>query len=697
MLHEESKTFARDLRSLFNEGTCVGLSDKQLLERFVTLGGQEAESAFSAIMERHGPMVLRTCLSVEQHDQNAQDAFQATFFILARRARWLWVRDSLGPWLHRVAYRVAVRSRVATAKRKEVELEGASLTTKSMADPPYLEFYPILHEELDRLPDRYRAPIVLCDLEERTHEEAATRLRCPIGTVKSRLSRGRERLRSRLVRRGLAPLVGSLGASFSSEAISAEIPHPLMETTIRVATRFLAERGIISASIGALIERTLMSMFLARIKALAATIVVVGVTTAAVGLVVSGYLLAEDRPTTSTPKEKAQGKSAGSNPRREELVPLDSDGALTVAFAPDGKSVAEAGFGGTIRLWDTTTGELRAEFEGSKRTVRSVCFASNGKILASSSDDLVIRLWSPSTGALIRTLPGLSESLPQSAPTALVTSIGLSPDGTSIALAGLVPSKRELKEHNYDIRLLDLDTGKIKWAHMGRGDSVMSLSFSPDGKSLATAGYFTVRIWDAQTGDLKATMPPTRHLIRKIAFSADSESLIEGGGNFSQGGGGASTSQVTMWDLSTGKVQKKVPAHLGPVLAIATSPDGRLIASGGSSGRTKDGTIEISGQVHPVRKSVSEIKLWDAATGQLIRTLDGDSGDVSSIAFSPDSQSLVFCDSSTVTLIKVETGEVERVLKRTTLKQREAQKVAPPTATPGNSETNARTKDTPGN
>ena len=139
------------------------------------------------------------------------DAFQATFLVLARKGGSLWVRDSLGPWLHRVACRAATRARAGAARRRALELRLAERQGGRTHDGDRDDLAAVLHEELDRLPDRYRVPIVLCDLEGRTCEEAARHLGCPIGTIGSRLVRGRERLRDRLRRRGLAPDAGVPG------------------------------------------------------------------------------------------------------------------------------------------------------------------------------------------------------------------------------------------------------------------------------------------------------------------------------------------------------------------------------------------------------------------------------------------------------------------------------------------------------
>jgi HlyD family secretion protein len=262
----------RSLRTIFDAGTVAGLTDGQLLERFATRSGSPAELAFAALVERHGPMVLRVCRN-HLGDHDAQDAFQATFLVLVRQARTLWVRDSLGPWLHRVAQRSARRARREARRRKAIEQAAAEqrAAREQPTCPDGDELGPLLHEEIDRLPERLRVPLVLCELEGRTQEEAARHLGCPVGTVKSRLARGRARLRQRLLRRGLAPALA--GPLVSIEAARAAVPAGLKELMITRLVADLAGKavpGAFPASVTALTEGVLRTMFLIKLKTIAA-------------------------------------------------------------------------------------------------------------------------------------------------------------------------------------------------------------------------------------------------------------------------------------------------------------------------------------------------------------------------------------------------------------------------------------------
>ena len=251
------------LDALWRAGAVADLTDGQLLERFATRGGETSEAAFAALVERHGAMVLRTCRSVLRDEHDAQDAFQATFLVLVRRGGGLWVRDSVGPWLHRVACRAALRARRDEERRKVRERRAAEMARHREVGPVGDGLRGVVQEEVDRLPDRYRVPIVLCDLEGRTYEEAARSLGCPVGTVKSRLARARDRLRSRLTSRGLAP---SAFATLA-DAARAAVPPALAESTIEAAARFLtAGPASVPASVAAIIQGVMRSMSLTRLK-----------------------------------------------------------------------------------------------------------------------------------------------------------------------------------------------------------------------------------------------------------------------------------------------------------------------------------------------------------------------------------------------------------------------------------------------
>ncbi|HEX3450642.1 MAG TPA: RNA polymerase sigma factor [Isosphaeraceae bacterium] len=273
----------RQLRTLYDVGTTQELTDGQLLERFATDRDQAAELAFGVLVERHGPMVLRVCRGVLADPHDTQDAFQATFLVLVRKARALWVRDSLGPWLHQVAYRTAACARSAIARRQRHERRAAR-PENVVGDEPAAELERLLHYEIDRLQERYRAPVVLCDLEGKSHEQAARHLGWPVGTVKSRLSRGRERLRSRLLKSGVSPNAGLIATALSFDGSMASIPAALVGSTDGAATRFLSSQTIVRGAAVLLAQGVIRSMFITQWLKTGSILLVVEAAVAGVGL-----------------------------------------------------------------------------------------------------------------------------------------------------------------------------------------------------------------------------------------------------------------------------------------------------------------------------------------------------------------------------------------------------------------------------
>ena len=314
----------RQLRTLFNIGAIRELTDGQLLERFATGRGEAAELAFAALVERHGPMVLRVCRGVLDDPHDSQDAFQATFLVLVAKVRALWVRDSLGPWLHQVAYRTASCARANAARRRRLEARAA----KGVEGRPEVvdDLGRVLHEEIDRLPERFRAPVVLCDLEGRTHEQAARHLGWPVGTVKSRQARARERLRDRLTRRGYAPGFGLLAASPKPDA---NLPLALVDSTTTAAIRFVATRALVPGSAAALAQGVIRSMIVIRWLKAASVLLALGAVGSGVGL------LAQDPKGEPGEVPKPEPKAeAGQNADRS-VVPV-KPGKLRVTVSERG-------------------------------------------------------------------------------------------------------------------------------------------------------------------------------------------------------------------------------------------------------------------------------------------------------------------------------------------------------------------------
>ena len=265
MASQQRTVGSRHLRTLLDVGLIGGLTDRQLLEQFSTGHREIAEAAFTTLVERHGPMVMRVCRGILGDSLNLHDSFQATFLVLVRKADSLRVPDSLGPWLHAVAFRVATKAKVAAARRKVHEIRAVE-AAEAKRDCDNGELWSTLHEEVDRLPPKYRAPIVLCYLEGLTQEGAATALGWPVGTVSGRLARAREMLRSRMVRRGLAPSAVVIGGLDLANAANATTPLP--ESAIKAVVSLVTERsaGVAPAAVAAQAKACLRMMTLSRLK-----------------------------------------------------------------------------------------------------------------------------------------------------------------------------------------------------------------------------------------------------------------------------------------------------------------------------------------------------------------------------------------------------------------------------------------------
>jgi RNA polymerase sigma factor (sigma-70 family) len=307
----------RGVRSLLDEGVVAAVSDRELLERYATSGGESAERAFATLVDRHGPMVLRVCRSVLGDEHAAQDAFQATFLVLSRKARSLWVRDSIGPWLHGVAYRISSCARNAAARRQFHEHRATEWAVREAGAIEPDELAPILHQEVDRLPDRYRSAVVLCYLEGLTHEQAAERLRCPVGTVRSRLATGRDRLRRRLILRGMATAADALDRTTTREESAGMVPATLAQAAVRNALLYAAKpaAGTVPATAALLAEKGMKIMLIARLKTLTITLLLLG------GCSVGLFAYSQQRKDLTGPDEpKAQAAVGDPLPRTMRLI-----------------------------------------------------------------------------------------------------------------------------------------------------------------------------------------------------------------------------------------------------------------------------------------------------------------------------------------------------------------------------------------
>jgi RNA polymerase sigma factor (sigma-70 family) len=326
MMGENHGAVVRGIERIFNQGSLTGLSEAQLLRRFAA--GDEA--AFEVLINRHGPTVLGVCRRMLHDSRDVEDAFQATFLVLLRKAGGLRDPEAISPWLYGVACRVAARIRARAARRGAEERKGA----RPEVAPPdrdleQRELRVLIDEEIQRLPERYRRPVVLCYLEGRTHEEAARKLRCSAGSLRGRLDRARRKLQDRLTRRGVAPAAGLAALAAGSEASAASaVPTPLVTATAATLHRAATASAVPvagSASALELADGVFRGMIVAKLKLatsfLAAAAIILAVGTAWL-MILAGSFAREGHngPVSIASPDTGQGRPA-ENPEGERGGP----------------------------------------------------------------------------------------------------------------------------------------------------------------------------------------------------------------------------------------------------------------------------------------------------------------------------------------------------------------------------------------
>ena len=320
------------LRKVMLQQDGAGLSDGQLLGRFIE---QRDEAAAAALVRRHGPMVWGVCHRVLGNPHDAEDAFQATFLVLVRKASAITPREMVGNWLYGVAHQTALKARATLAKRRMREKQVAALP-EGEVEPHHLqpELLALLDQELSRLPDKYRVAIVLCDLEGKSRMEAARQLGVPPGTLAARVTRGRALLAKRLIRRGLAVSGGTLAAALTERATAGPATAVLLSTikaVTSVAAGQAASAGVISAQVAALTEGMVRTMFLSKIKIVTGVVLALTISSAG-GLLYKTQAggKADDAPHVE--QKKAEDVRAAAIKALEQLSKSDQAGDREAAI-----------------------------------------------------------------------------------------------------------------------------------------------------------------------------------------------------------------------------------------------------------------------------------------------------------------------------------------------------------------------------
>jgi RNA polymerase sigma factor (sigma-70 family) len=611
-----SQTFVHDLDILYQVGTVGGLTDRELLSRFTTRDSVAAQQAFEAIVHRHGPMVLGVCRRVLRDEHASEDAFQATFLVLALKADTIRNQNSLGPWLHGVAARISRRARVLSRRRGEQPLAPKNLTLCAHAGSEIdaEELRSVLDEEVDRLPAAYRRVVVLFYLEGKTQEETARELGWTKGTVSGRLARAKDLLRARLTRRGFAPSDGLLWMPFLQKNAEAAVPASLARGTVRTAIGVLLSRAetlSASSAVVALARGLLLAMLLGKVKAIAAALLV---------LVVFATALTQPGARPVTPGQDRPGRTHSALPSH----PTEPDKTL----GPSDQKLPQHA--------RTRLGTTRLRHES---FVTSVAFAPDGRTLASTSWDGTVRFWDTSTGEPASKFPTIREA-------GGALSVAYSPDGTKLVIG-----------HAMGLVLLwDLVAAKDRFRAKVHTGDVQSVAFAPDGLMFATAGSADplVRIWDIATGQERRTLAfrlePTYP--GQLAFSPDGKRLAMGATSRTSDG-----EFICIWELDeAGDPIIIRKAHDGWLASLVFTPDGRLISCG-----QRFKPVRRPGENVTDVEGIPQIRIWDARSGSQIRELDpGVDRGKCQVALSQDGKTLISSHHNRIQVWDLASGRITR-------------------------------------
>jgi RNA polymerase sigma factor (sigma-70 family) len=671
--------------------------DAELLSRFV---GQRDEAAFESLLRRHGPMVLRVARRVLDNDTDAEDVFQAAFLLLARRASAIRKRESVASWLHSVAHRLAVSTRSKRKKRQATERRAAK-ARPTETPSAWSELEATLHEVLAQLPEKYRTPLVYCYLEGWTQEEVARDLGVPLGTLRSWVARGRELLRKRLFRRGIAfSAAGASSALLASACAPAEaVPIALRMTTLQAARLFVAGGNVmtlISPQVAMLVRRGMTAFLVAKLKGGAACFL-------ALVLLVVGSGWAAHRtfgakpPERNEAAEKAPPKEAApeAHPRVDVYGDPLPPGAVArlgtirfrheqwafwqFAISPDGHTIATAGR--SLILWDMATGRPLRRFP-LIQGIRSLAFAPDGKSVAVGGVDYSVRRIDLASGKELLRFVGHQPDHKILSPDQGVFGVAFTTDGKKLVTWGSDGTVRvwEARSGKELRKFGGKDFGSADW-HIW--------SLSPDGKLLAVSDQESFHLWNLETGKEVRQLRTKPYGDRTVAFSPDGKIFgVSEAGSDRPG-------RIVLWDMDGGKERAASASQKGPVTALAFSPDGKTLASAGF-GRSrfglrihlwdvasmkelraislseKDGYYSVTqlafspdGETLISRGHENHIRLWDVASGKERKPAEGPSYAIHDLAYSPNAKLVAAASANRIWLWSATTGKLVRMLEST--------------------------------
>ncbi len=623
-------------------------SDLHLLECFVT---KKDEAAFAALMERHGRLVFGVCRSVLDQEQDAEDAFQATFLVLARMASSIRKRDSLASWLHGVARRTALKARQAMNTRRRIERHaGSRAPEQPVSEAAVRELQAILHEEVSRLAEKYRAPFVLCCLEDKTRTEASAELGWKEGTVASRVAQARKLLESRLLRRGVALPAALTAATVAPVAASAAVPMGLSSIVARGAVAFAAGNvpEAVSAGAVALAEGVIRAMFATKLKLITSVVLALALVLCSGGLLAYAALQSQEGDAAlvaGAPKLPGEKPGAAPQPKADsepDMPPAVGAGleaplpqgaivrfgttrfrtggaAINLKLSLDGKKLISGGrlSGGGVFVWDAATGKrilwcpLGAEGEFSRDGKRLFVVetlplqppakdkppatpAEVSPLLTERKNAL--KIYDLATGKLLQQIDNASR----------LCGFAVAPDGTLALEYADRDGEAQIADgtanffHKSRLELYDLKTGRV--LHRLGEPPPRSLypgswlRFSQDGKTLFVIDRESkIKRFDVATGAVK---PQTA--IAGVPFIVGDKTLIVAGNK--------------IWDLEKERLLWTLKGDIGTGKAsqlhaiYAFTPDCRTV-------------IGMVSDIKPVEGTGSSVVQWDLETDREIRRL----------------------------------------------------------------------------